>query len=116
VLPMVYPSHYYRGAYGLSFPNAQPYTVVRRALEDGVKRNENVRDAARIRPYLQSFSIRRVRYTAREIRAEIEAVYDVGLTDWVLWNASGRYPPGAFLPAGATSVATPVQFDPPSTR
>lgn len=113
VLPMVYPSHYYRGAYGLSFPNAQPYAVVRRALEDGLERNRSVPNAARIRPYLQSFSIRRVRYTAREIRAQMDAVYDVGLTDWVLWNASGRYPADAFLPTGAASLASPVQFDPP---
>ena len=97
VLPMVYPSHYTRGAYGLTFPNAEPYTVVRRALEDGLQRNESIRNAARIRPYLQSFSIRRVRYTAKEIRAQMDAVHDVGLPGWVLWNASGRYPADAFL-------------------
>lgn len=113
VLPMVYPSHYNRGAYGLTFPNAEPYAVVRRALEDGLKRNAAIRNAARIRPYLQSFSIRRVRYTATEIRAQMDAVYDVGLTDWVLWNASGRYPADAFLPNGRSSVALPAQFDQP---
>jgi hypothetical protein len=96
VLPMVYPSHYYAGAYGLPWPNAEPYEVVRRALEDGLRRARNMSAPAKIRPFLQSFSIRRVRYTALEVRAEIDAVEDLGLTDWVLWNASGRYPPGAF--------------------
>ncbi len=96
VLPMVYPSHYSAGAYGLAWPNAEPYEVVRRALADGLGRASRVRDPAAIRPFLQSFSIRRVRYTEAEVRAEIDAVEDVGLTDWVLWNASGRYPPGAF--------------------
>ncbi len=110
VLPMVYPSHYYRGAYGLAFPNAEPYAVVSRALAAGVKRNEKVPNAARIRPWLQSFSIRRVRYGPKEIRAQIDATYDVGLTDWVLWNASGRYPAGAFLPNGASSLAPPPQL------
>src|SRR6266513_2351580 len=28
VLPMVYPSHYYRGAFGYAWPNGQPYHVV----------------------------------------------------------------------------------------
>lgn len=112
VLPMVYPSHYNRGAYGITFPNAEPYAVVRRALEDGLKRNENVPNAARIRPYLQSFSIRRVRYTAREVRAQIDAVHDVGLTDWVLWNASGRYPAGAFLPKETSGLGSPVPAGP----
>ena len=96
VLPMVYPSHYYAGAYGLAWPNAEPYKVIRRALEDGLRRANEVPNAAKIRPFLQSFSIRRVRYTAVEVRAQIDAVEDLGLTDWVLWNASGRYPAGAF--------------------
>ncbi len=96
VLPMVYPSHYHAGAYGIPWPNAEPYEVVRRALEDGLRRANSVSNPAKVRPFLQSFSIRRVRYTALEVRAEIDAVEDLGLTDWVLWNASGRYPPGAF--------------------
>ncbi len=108
VLPMLYPSHYNRGAYGITFPNAEPYAVVSRALEDGLKRNENTPNAARIRPYLQSFSIRWVRYTAVEVRAQIDAVHDVGLTDWVLWNASGRYPAGAFLPQETPGLGSPV--------
>ena len=107
VLPMVYPSHYYRGAYGVPFPNAEPYTIVRRALAAGLERNDRIRNAARIRPYLQSFSIRRVRYGAAEIRAQMEAAYDLGITDWVLWNASGRYSADAFLSNGMSSVASP---------
>jgi hypothetical protein len=96
VLPMVYPSHYYAGAYGYAKPNYEPYQVVRRALEDGVQRSRAVDNPARIRPFLQSFSIRRPAYHADEIRAQIEAVYDNGLSDWILWNASGRYPADAF--------------------
>ncbi len=103
VLPMIYPSHYGPGAFGLPWPNAEPYQVVRRALEDGIRRAALVEGSARIRPFLQSFSIRRVRYTAREVRAQIEAVEDVGLTDWVMWNASGRYPAAAFRRYGEES-------------
>jgi len=29
---MVYPSHYYKGSYGLAWPNGEPYRVVRNAL------------------------------------------------------------------------------------
>jgi hypothetical protein len=107
VLPMVYPSHYGRGAYGLDWPNSYPYEVVSRALRDGIRRAEQVSGSAKIRPFLQAFSIRRVRYTATEVRAEIEAVEDAGLTDWVLWNASGRYPAGAFRTTGRAMVTTP---------
>jgi len=99
VLPMVYPSHYGRGAYGFQQPNAEPYAVVSRALREGLQRSAALENPARIRPFLQSFSIRPPRYTAVEIRAQINAVYDAGLTDWVLWNASGRYPANAFEPS-----------------
>jgi hypothetical protein len=68
-----------------------------------------VSGAAAIRPFLQAFSIRRVRYTADEVRAEIQAVEDLGLTDWVLWNASGRYPAAAFRRSEPTPVAAQAQ-------
>jgi hypothetical protein len=96
LLPMVYPSHYRRGAYGIAHPNTEPYRIVRRALEDGIARNARLRNPARIRPYLQSFSIFGVRYTAHEVREQIRATEDVGLTDWVMWNASGNYHAAAF--------------------
>ena len=106
VLPMVYPSHYRAGAYGINHPNSEPYATVRRALEDGVARNARLARAPRIRPFLQAFSIYRVRYTADEIRAQIRAVEDVGLQDWVLWNARGVYPAAAFrrLPPAASGL------------
>lgn len=96
VLPMVYPSHYRRGSYGIAHPNAQPYVTVKRALEDAIKRTRAMDNPATIRPYLQSFSIFRVRYTAAEVREQIRASEDLGLMDWVLWNSSGNYPAAAF--------------------
>ncbi|MSR06203.1 MAG: hypothetical protein EXR93_03910 [Gemmatimonadetes bacterium] len=120
VLPMVYPSHYGRGAYGISHPNASPYAVVRRALEDGVARNAKLAKPPRIRPYLQAFSIYRVRYRAEEIRAQIKAVEDVGLQDWVLWNARGVYPAAALRrlpePSVGMSDASSVSTDRGATR
>lgn len=105
VLPMVYPSHYGAGAYGYTFPNGEPYGIVYKALADAIDRSHDVDGAATIRPFLQSFSIRRAVYRAAEIRAQIDAVYDHGLTSWVLWNASGRYPADAFLPASPVTAA-----------
>jgi hypothetical protein len=96
VLPMVYPSHYRRGSYGIAHPNAQPYATVRRALQDALAKNRTLENPAKIRPYLQSFSIFRVRYTAAEVREQIRASEDLGITDWVLWNSSGNYPAAAF--------------------
>jgi hypothetical protein len=95
LLPMVYPSHYRRGSFGIALPNAQPYATVRRALEAGLKRNARLEHAPEIRPYLQAFSIFHVRYTPEEIRAQIRAAEELGISDWVLWNARGVYPTAA---------------------
>jgi len=87
---------------------------VRRALEDAIARSRGLARPARIRPYLQAFTIYRVRYSALEVRAQIQAVEDLGLTDWVLWNARGVYPPAALRPSARPPIrpsetATPDQ-------
>src|SRR6266571_4048942 len=88
VLPMLYPSHYYRGAFGFAWPNGQPYRVVRSALNDALQRSRPLPGSAEIRPFLQAFTLGRrlPRYTPFEIREQIRAVEDLGITSWVLWN------------------------------
>ncbi len=91
LLPMVYPSHYVRGSYGIADPNASPYEVVKTALQHAIRRSRDVAGAAAIRPWLQDFTLGEPRYGATEVRAQIQAVYDVGLDEWVLWNAGSDY-------------------------
>jgi len=108
VLPMVYPSHYYRGAFGYAWPNGQPYRVVRRALTEALKRSEPLPGSAEIRPFLQAFTLGRrlPRYTPFEIREQIRAVEDLGITSWVLWNPRSVYQRGSLRPNhGAESAA-----------
>ena len=114
VLPMVYPSHYSRGDYGLTFPNAEPYETVRRALLPAIERNSRIDNPARIRPFLQSFSIRGVRYRAHEVREQIRAVEELGLTDWVFWNPRGAYQPGSFRSNSETGTVDRAQTEPGS--
>ena len=98
VLPMVYPSHYGRGVYGVSRPNAEPYTMVKRALLDGMRRAKALvpRKTAEIRPYLQAFTLGPPKYTPLHVREQIRATYDSGLESWVLWNPRSVYARGYF--------------------
>lgn len=100
VLPMVYPSHYYRGAFGYAWPNGQPYHIVRSALRDALQRSRPLPGSAEIRPYLQAFTLGRrlPRYTPFEIREQIRAAQDVGITSWVLWNPRSVYQRGSLRP------------------
>jgi hypothetical protein len=101
VLPMVYPSHYYRGVYNVRYPNSQPYQMVRRALEDGLKRSSSLGKTAEIRPYLQAFTLGPPRYSPVEVRAQIRAAQELGIQSWVLWNPRSSYDPGIFRPRTA---------------
>ena len=99
-LPMVYPSHYARMSFGYAEPNARPYEIVRTALERAVGRSAAVEGAGATRPWLQDFTLGSPRYGAPEVRAQIQATYDAGIDEWVLWNASSRYTEAALEPPG----------------
>jgi hypothetical protein len=102
LLPMVYPSHFPPGSYGLADPNASPYDIVHLAMEQAVRRSASIPDAAAVRPWLQDFTLGPPVYDAPQVRAQIQAVYDAGLKEWILWNPGSRYSPGALV--GSTGV------------
>jgi hypothetical protein len=108
VLPMIYPSHYGSGVYNVRHPNSQPYQVVKRALEDGLRRSGPLGKTAEIRPYFQAFTLGPPRYSPAEVRAQIRAAQELGIESWVLWNPRSAYNPGIFRPrAPALSSAAP---------
>ncbi|MDR2425680.1 MAG: putative glycoside hydrolase [Endomicrobium sp.] len=82
VSPMVYPSHYYRGEFGLQEPNKEPYTVVYKAIEGALKRIPK----EKLRPWLQDFTMFGYKYEKKHIRAQIQACYDNEIGNWLLWN------------------------------
>jgi len=99
-LPMVYPSHYWEGSFGYSHPNAHPYEIVHAALKSAIDRSALIPGAGRVIPWLQDFTLGAPAYGVPEVRAQMEAVYDLGLSEWILWNASSRYTEGALEPVG----------------
>lgn len=104
ICPMVYPSHYSNGVFGLAVPDAQPYETVLAAMQDSVEELAAipVEEQAVVRPWLQAFTANWVdgyiSYGGEEIRAQIQAVYDAGYEEWILWNASNRYSADGLLP------------------
>lgn len=96
--PMIYPSHYRNGVYGLDVPDAHPYETVTAALEASKTKLETVEEGERatVRPWLQSFTATwvpgHITYGGEQIKQQIQAVYDAGYEEWILWNASNRYP------------------------
>jgi hypothetical protein len=97
ISPMVYPSHYHAGEYGVKYPNAQPYEIIHKSLADFQKRVPKMT----IRPWLQDFSIPvagqpRVKYGIKEVQAQIKAAHDLGIDEYLMWNAGNRYTEAAY--------------------
>ena len=93
VSPMVYPSHYARGSFGIANPDLKPYETVLRGLTDARKRLDGT--AVQIRPWLQDFSLGN-HYGREQVQAQIKAVKDAGLSEWIFWNPSNRYDAGKY--------------------
>ena len=111
ILPMVYPSHFIPGNYGLKNPNAAPYRTIKRSMEDARARSQ-MPNAAIIRPWLQAFTLGPPRYGPAHVRAQIDAVLDAGLHEWVLWSPGSNYDPAALALEGEP----PPVFEVPGGR
>ena len=89
--PMVYPSHYPTGFIGYANPVEYPYEVVKYSMDRGVlKLTAAGIVSEKLRPWLQDFDYK-ADYGATEVRAQMQAVYDAGLTSWMLWDPANRY-------------------------
>ena len=98
ICPMVYPSHYGNGYYGLDYPDTHPYELVYHALMDSQKvlyMIDPAENKAIVRPWLQDFTAtcvsHHLNYGKDEVRAQIKGVYDAGYSEWLLWNAGVSY-------------------------
>lgn len=105
ISPMVYPSHYGPGNLGLDVPDAQPYDAILRSMSlskqalavsgNSVSGNAGESGTAVVRPWLQDFTAKwvagHIPYGPEQIRQQIQAVYDAGYEEWILWNASNHY-------------------------
>jgi hypothetical protein len=103
--PMLYPSGFQYGIPGVKNPVAQPYSIVRRSLEQAQARlNVSPR---RFRPWLQAFkdyAFDRRLFDADEVAEQIRAASDFGSDGWMLWNARNTYG-GTGLSAAAARAA-----------
>lgn len=92
ICPMVYPSHFAKGEYGIKDPNASPYAIVLKSLQDYKKRLPD----KSVRPWLQDFSLG-VKYGKKEVQSQIKAARESGYEEYLLWNPQNRYTEAAVV-------------------
>ncbi len=105
ISPMIYPSHYGDGYYGIDHPDMHPYETITAALQASRKEiyyaREGQEHVAEVRPWLQDFTAswlnHYIPYGPDQVREQIQATYDAGYDEWLLWDASCRYDWDALL-------------------
>lgn len=98
ICPMIYPSHFGDGNYGVEHPDLEPYKLVRKVLTASKTKLDEIPEGqhrATVRPWLQDFTATWIKnyqvYGPLQLREQIIGVYAVGYKEWLLWNASGNY-------------------------
>lgn len=107
VCPMVYPSHYYYNEYKIAKPDKNPYEIVYYSMEDAFERYDSYKNLhsgdstniklAKFRPYIQDFTAswlgsgNYLVYGDKEVTKQIQALYDLGIYDFCLWDPSNKY-------------------------
>lgn len=97
ISPMIYPSHYANGTFGIEYPHLKPYNIVQRTMSTAQSKIEQIEGdkKAKLRPWLQDFTMGNLKpykaYGEKEISDQIRGAYDAGVKDWIFWNASGKY-------------------------
>lgn len=121
IAPMVYPSHYPPNFNGWANPNDHVYGVIHYSMSAAVRRaqatttsipsfaferigtstpavyKKPVYEATKLRTWIQDFDYGGD-YDAKDVRDQIQATYDAGLTSWMIWAPSNIYTKEALLP------------------
>ncbi|MFD7896888.1 putative glycoside hydrolase [Streptomyces sp. NPDC059568] len=88
IAPMVYPSHWGPGEYGVANPDTAPYAIVQRSLADFARQAKGTQTA--IVPWLQDFSMGST-YGPTQVAEQIKAAAANKMDSFILWNAGARY-------------------------
>lgn len=99
---MIYPSHWGLGNLDVAIPDLEPYKLVDNYAQVELEvLDELGEDAPITRPWLQDFTASYLgagyymNYGAEEVTAQIQALADNGIHEFLLWNAGNNYSEGA---------------------
>lgn len=88
VAPLIYPSHWGPGVYGVPEPEREPRTIIVESLK---RFNHLVEGSgARVVPWLQDFSLA-VHYGPKEVCAQVDGAKAEGIDEWIMWDALVTY-------------------------
>ncbi|MDQ3737794.1 MAG: putative glycoside hydrolase [Actinomycetota bacterium] len=96
VSPMVYPSHWGPGEFGVADPVRQPGAIVRASVDDFHRVVAG--SGAAVVAWLQDFDSGDVLYDTEKVSAQIDATLATGSPGFLLWNPVSEYTIDALSP------------------
>lgn len=94
---MIYPSHWGAWSFDIEKPDLEPYELVKRYLAAEQEYLSNIEHKPLSRPWIQDFTATWIgegnwmEYDKEAVEAQIQAIYDSGQQEFLLWNASSDY-------------------------
>ncbi|MBS4218012.1 putative glycoside hydrolase [Bacillus sp. FJAT-49711] len=95
---MIYPSHW-TSYFGITKPDLEPYKLVREYAKLENAKLKELKSPPVSRPWLQDFTASYLGagnyqvYGKEQVEAQIKALYDEGIDEYLLWNAGNKYSP-----------------------
>ncbi|MDO7906017.1 putative glycoside hydrolase [Paenibacillus sp. JX-17] len=101
ISPMIYPSHYTTGWFGVKDPDKNPYQTIKGSILDTHKKLDPIGSYKPvIRPWIQDFTASWLgsghyeKYGKQQVEDQIRALHDMNVNEYLLWNATNRYTQG----------------------
>lgn len=97
---MIYPSHWGLTSFDIKKPDLEPYELVKRYLAAEQEYLSQLEHPPVSRPWIQDFTATWIgegnwmEYDKEAVEAQIQAIYDSGQNEFLIWNASGDYTEG----------------------
>jgi len=94
---MIYPSHWSIGYFNIPKPDKEPYRLVKEYVLEEKGKFSLMDSPPRSRPWIQDFTAPwlgegyYIKYGKAEVEAQIRALGEGGITEFLLWNPLNRY-------------------------
>ncbi|MCF6092443.1 hypothetical protein L1765_00360 [Microaerobacter geothermalis] len=93
---MIYPSHW-TSYFGIAKPDKEPYRLVQEYAKVEKEKLSQLSDPPISRPWIQDFTAswlgqgNYISYGKREVEAQIRALNEAGIKEFLIWNAGNNY-------------------------
>lgn len=97
---MIYPSHWGPYSFDIEKPDLEPYELVTRYLKEEQAIFKDLDHRPQSRPWIQDFTASWIGegnwmvYDADAVQAQIDAIYESGQREYLIWNATNTYSEG----------------------